>query len=379
MNYLLLGTILDHSAFTSDLAANPASTKWLSGFVGGLHDNGDKVSLCGHCYARAWPRGALFPGKREYLDHNYDNHLVRFINVPGVRYGSMGRGYYRSGCVASQDCNPDLIVTYNPYPWHVSAARRLRRKLNIPWVCLNLDFDEVGEDWKCFLRVAGDADAHLFLSHWGYLNAPVENKINLDSGVSHLAPEFGANSNRETINLVYLGSLSDSAGLKVLLALPDLIQNENVRFIYGGKGYPEVNSRLLDLEKSDSRVDFRGFVDDREMKALFDQADIFLNPRDPMQVINDMVFPSKIMHYLQTGKTVVSTWTRGLEECYRDLMIIAEEPSVEDYSKAVSRAISESHQDRTLRANLIKDFLLESRLWSKQAERFSDFCKVISR
>jgi hypothetical protein len=377
MNYLILGTVLAPDAFSYNQAANPASTKWLSGFLDGLRANDSSVTLCGHCYAQAWPKGPLYPGKGEYLDHRYDNHLVRFLNVPGLRFSSMGRSYYRVGSELAKKNDFDAIVTYNPYPWHVAAARRLRRKYNIPWICLNLDFDDVGGGWKHFTRDAGDADGHLFLSHWGYENAPVQHKIHLDSGVSGLAGGFGCREQSETVNIVYLGKLSKSGGLDSLLALPQLITAENVRFIYGGKGYPEAVSKLNALAASDPRVDFRGFVEDDDVAGLFELADVFINPRDPDDVVNDMVFPSKIMHYLQTGKTVVSTWTKGLDPAYRDLMLIAKTSSVEDFVSTVEQAVGESQEQRVARSQRIAGFLTGSRLWRSQAKRFIDFTSSI--
>lgn len=373
MRFLVLGTVLNPSAFSYNLAANPASTKWLSGFLEGLIENADAVSLCGHCFAQVWPKGPLYPGKKEYLDSRYDNHLVRFLNVPGLRFESMGLGYYRVGSQLAQRNDFDAIVTYNPYPWHVAAARRLRSKYNIPWICLNLDFDDVGGGWQHFLNDAGDADGHLFLSHWGYEHAPVSNKIHIDSGVDGLSEKFGARSPSSTINIVYLGKLAKSGGIDTLLALPTLIKQSNVRFVYGGKGYPEAIAKLEALAASDSRVDFRGFVEDDEVAELFASADIFINPRDPDDVVNDMVFPSKIMHYLQTGKTVVSTWTKGLDPVYQDLMLIANSPTIPDFAIATELAVGETQAQRSERSQRIKGFLLGSRLWSSQAQRFSNF------
>jgi hypothetical protein len=377
MRILVLGTVLNPSSFSYNLAANPASTKWLSGFLDGLLACNADISLCGHCYAQAWPKGPMLPGKDEYLDHRYDNHLVRFLNVPGLRFSSMGRGYYRAGDQLARTNNFDAIVTYNPYPWHVAAARRLRSKYNIPWICLNLDFDDVGGGWQHFLNDAGDADGHLFLSHWGYENAPVQNKIHLDSGVSELAESFGARQAADQVNIVYLGKLSKLGGLDVLLALPKLVPDLNVRFIYGGKGSPHAVAQLNAVAASDSRIDFRGFVKDDEVKQLFDSADIFINPRDPHDVVNDMVFPSKIMHYLRTGKTVVSTWTRGLDPIYRDLMLISETASIQDFGSAIRQAVSESYEQRSERSRRIEAVLIDSRLWRSQAKRFIDFTSSI--
>lgn len=377
MKFLFLGTLLDSEAFTYDQAANPASTKWLSGLLGGLAVNGDRLSICGHCYSRSWPKGALFPGKSEYLDQRHENHLVRFVNFPCYRFRSLQNGYFRAAEKLMQAGAYDAIVTYNPYQWHTHAARLIRRKYRLPWVCLNLDFDDVGPGWSNFLKQAGDADGHLFLSYWGYKEAPVHIKIHLDSGVDSLAQDFGVRPLSNTINIVYLGKLSKSGGLEALLALPKFIEDTNVRFIYCGKGYPDAVDQLESLSKADARVDFRGFVEEKEVEDLFSIADIFINPRDPNDVVNDMVFPSKIMHYLKTGKTVVSTWTKGLDPAYRDLMLISESPSIRDFALMTAKAVAESMDQRLARSQRIKGFLTNSRLWRHQAERFGKFVESI--
>jgi hypothetical protein len=379
MKFVILGTLLDSGFYNYDLAANPASSKWLSGFVGGLMQNQMSIRMCGHCYSRVWPWGELRPGRVSYLSQLCENHMVRFLNLPGLRYRSMAREYWKvSNALVSNDL-PDAIITYNPYSWHSYAARRLRAQYGIPWVCLNLDFDNVGDDWSQFSRDAGDADGHLFLSHWGYENAPVQHKIHLDSGVSKLPERFGSRDSSETVNVVYLGKLSKSGGLDVLLALPRWIQAKNVRFIYGGKGYPEAISRLNALVDEDSRVNFKGFVEDEDVAGLFECADVFINPRDPDDVVNDMVFPSKIMHYLQTGKTVVTTWTKGLDPIYRDLMLVAETAAVKDFVSATIEAVGETIEQRNARSARIADFLTDSRLWSEQARRFGVFMSLICK
>lgn len=377
MNYLVLGTVLDSQYFQYNLAANPASTKWLKGLVSGLIDNEIGVTLCGHCYAQAWPKGPLYPGRKEFLWNGCANHLIQFLNLPGLRFGSMSRSYYRKACSLANGSGMDAIVTYNPYPWHVAAARRLREQFNIPWLCLNLDFEDVGEDWQKFREQAGDADGHLFLSHWGYEHAPVKRKIHLDSGVSAIPANFGSPGATDPLTIVYLGKLGKSGGLDILLKLPELVQNRNVRFVYGGKGYPDADAKLKALAARDSRVEYLGFVEESEVAALFDRASIFLNPRDPEEVVNDMVFPSKIMEYLKYGKTVVSTWTKGLDQVYHDLMLISGSPRAEDFAATLSKAIAEVDSERSARADRIRAFLEHSRLWSQQAKRFIDFTNEV--
>lgn len=377
MRFLVLGTVLKPEHFQYNLAANPASSKWLMGFLQGLDDNEAELYLCGHCYSQAWPKGPLFPGNEKYLLEAYHNRLVKFLNFPGIRFRSMARAYYRVAENIAEFRSVDAVITYNPYPWHVYVARKIRQKWTIPWICLNLDFEDVGQNWENFIRDAGDADGHLFLSHWGYENAPVQRKIHLDSGVGSIPENFGASGTSDPLTITYLGKLAKSGGLDVLLQLPELIDASNVRFVYGGKGYPAANEKLKALAARDSRVEYLGFVDEEDVPRLFGEASIFLNPRDPDDVVNDMVFPSKIMQYLNSGKTIVSTWTKGLDPAYRDLMIIAEDPSCESFTKAVKLAIAESPRERADRSQRILGFLQSSRLWSQQSERFVTFAESV--
>lgn len=373
MNFLIFGSLLKPEAYNHSPASNPASSKWLSGFCGGLVDAQARVKLFGHCYDQAWPRGRMFPGDQSLMENSFENHIVKFWNFPVLRFRSLARGYRFVAREILESSNIDAFITYNPYPWHVHPVRILRKEYGIPWISLNLDFDNVGVHWDNFLKQAGDADGHLFLSHWGYDNAPVERKIHLDSGVSSVSEKFGCRERSDAFTIVYLGKLSKSGGLEVLLQLPELIDTENVRFVIGGKGYPEADQKLKALAARDSRVEYLGFVEECEVQSLFERADIFLNPRDPCDVVNDMVFPSKIMEYLAVGKPVVSTWTKGLDPIYRGLLHVSESPSPEHFAQAIEAAINEPRTESDARKARIRSFIENSRLWSKQASRFIDF------
>jgi len=372
MRLLFFGTILKPSAFAYDAAANPASTKWLSGLVAALVDLGHEVTLCGHCYMRAWPKGRLMPGRHEYLDSRFNTRLVRYVNVPGIRFPSLGRGYYLAAKEASLGTAFDAIVTYNPYPWHVSAALKIKAEVGLPWISLNLDFDDVGPDWSFFRQATTGADAHLFLSHWGYEMAPVERKLHLDGGIS-VPPESPTRDPNKTLHVVYLGKLGKSGGRDILLGLPSCLKNMDVRFTYGGKASGADLEAYRKLAEEDPRVDFRGFVADDEVQALFQEADVFINPRDPDAKLNDMVFPSKIHHYLGAGKPIISTWTRGLSPEYRDLLTVSKDATAEGFAEAVKGFINEKPEAMESHRVRIRDFVKNGHTWEHQARRFAEF------
>lgn len=374
MKFLVFGSILRSTSFNKNIAANPASTKWLKGFLKGIESHGHSVVLRGPFYSRSWPHGPIYPGKDSDLDHAFDNGLVRYINFPGLRSRSMSNAYLKEGRRVLNAGMFDGIITYNPYPWMVASASRLREEFDVPWICLNLDFDDVGNNWELFIRSAGAADAHVFLSHWAVENAPVAKKLHIDGAVSNISPMFGPKKDdSSTVTIVYVGKLSTAGGIGTLLQLPGFLADERARFVYGGKGAPSDVQAIEALARRDSRVRFLGFVDDDEMETIHQAGDIFLNPRDPEIRENDMVFPSKIFEYLKTGRTVVSMRNIGLSPEYEELMVFSNGPDTPQFCEAVKRAFDEGHDARVARAERIRLFLTESRNWNQQAKRFLDF------
>ena len=79
------------------------------------------------------------------------------------------------------------------------------------------------------------------------------------------------------------------------------------------------------------------------------------------------------MTYLAYGKPVASTWTPGLADVYKELLVLSDGDTPRALAAAIDRAVSmDAHSRRVLRTE-INAFLVPGRLWATQGLRFADF------
>jgi glycosyltransferase involved in cell wall biosynthesis len=99
----------------------------------------------------------------------------------------------------------------------------------------------------------------------------------------------------------------------------------------------------------------------------------FVNPRPPAHELSLASFPSKLMTYLAYGKPVASTWTPGLVDSYKNLLIVADDGAPRALANAIERAVAMDASNRGILRDRIKAFLVPGRLWETQGWRFADF------
>jgi len=331
--------------------------------------------MVAHQTEAVFPKGKIFPGGRYTLEQEHESHLVRFINAPGVRYRSLAAGYLSKARRAIRRHGmPQALLTYNPYPWNCRAVRMLRDDTGLPWVCLNLDFDDPGDNFEAFMKQAGDADAHVFLSWWAYEHAPVKRKLYLDSGVSrHFEPAVEWYAKAPPRMAAYTGKIGPDGGSGLLA---DMLARLPASYhaVVCGKGNPAAEA---EIQRKAPAADFRGFVSDAELHQLSLDADVFINPRPSDRAVNKMIFPSKLLEYLAYGKPVVSTMTPGIGPEYRDILIVPEREEPEAFARAIEEVLNWSAEQRKAHAAKTFDFLRKHKTWLAQAKRFTEFCEAL--
>ena len=91
-----------------------------------------------------------------------------------------------------------------------------------------------------YLRRTRMARGHVFLSWWGYQNAPVEHKLHLEGGWDGavLYPQ-----NEVSDTFVYMGTISKLTGIDQLAKAIKLCRRKDIRFEFYGRGEePELKS-----------------------------------------------------------------------------------------------------------------------------------------
>lgn len=369
------GSILNHDGILSYKGEAPSATQWSKGLISGFEQNGINVTCFSPIWDSLFPKGKLFPGNVKYLDSKIDQKLIRYLNFPFLRTQSVANALSKRILQEIKtNGNPLAIITYNPYPHYCLALERvIKKNNNIVWINLVLDLDDPERDnWGNFLNSTNKAKGNVFLSWWGYVNAPINNKLHLDAGWDGKYPQIVYDSLPK--RFVYAGKLSKEGGIDDLINTIRIFPRQDVQFDIFGKGNnPDLNS----LASVDSRVKLHGFVTDDILDQVCRMATGFLSPRDTNFHGTKMVFPSKLLFYLKYRKPIVSSLLPGLSPEYHNILIIPDSNSPLDWSNAIDSIINKDTLNLKQLSERI-DIFLESRLWNVQAQKLYDYVKSLN-
>ncbi|HLP67764.1 MAG TPA: glycosyltransferase [Rhizobium sp.] len=360
------GSVFDPSALMGRPALVPSQNEWSLGLINGMRGHGADVRIIAHMPERLWPRGQLFPVARDNELLPYAHGKVRYCNAGALRTPTLTAQYPKvlTRCMAEPEATA-CVLSYNPYPWHKAVGQAARRA-GVPWICIVLDYDDVGPEWSNLRRDLVDAAGVVFLSRWGFDGYPgPQPKLHLDGGISGWKGDAPRRTNGKRI-VMYAGKYAGYGGVQVLIDAICQTPGEDVEFWMAGRIFEE---KVREQFRRDRRIRYLGFLEKDELENRMAEADVFVNPRPPEMQENRMIFPSKILHYLSFGRPVVSTWTDGLAPEYRDLMFFPTGDGSAALADAIRRALDIPLQEREALRDRIRAFVCESRQWSLQAGR----------
>lgn len=161
---------------------------------------------------------------------------------------------------------------------------------------------------------------------------------------------------------VYSGLLNHVAGIPMLL---EAMKHTKADFDLWITGRGEDEDLVRKAEQLDSRIHYLGLLKEDEYLEVLKKADILLNPRNMNLLENQDNFPSKIMDYLATGNSILSTRFAGFEK-FEDYIIFCDN-NAEDYASSLEELLENLHDKR---ADIAKRREFASQfLWNKQAKR----------
>ena len=111
---------------------------------------------------------------------------------------------------------------------------------------------------------------------------------------------------------MYAGTINNVTGVDILLDAIRMSDDEKSEFYISGKG--DLEQAVKEAAKNDTRIKYIGFIPDDEYYQLMQKMDVFINPRNMDLDQNQNNFPSKVLEYLATGRTVISTRFPGWEK-----------------------------------------------------------------
>lgn len=135
--------------------------------------------------------------------------------------------------------------------------------------------------------------------------------------------------------ILYMGSFFYFSGLpEVIRAFSAHAHDEHLVLIGGGEQDEELRQLVAELGVQD-KVTFTGFISFEELPKYLNLADVAVNPMQRTLVANAAI-PNKVIQYLATGLTVVSTKLDGLEKTFGSSSRLS---LVENAEEVVSRAL----------------------------------------
>lgn len=148
--------------------------------------------------------------------------------------------------------------------------------------------------------------------------------------------QFTPPNNGEKKVILYTGLIAPVTGIEHLIDAFSFINDPDVVLQICGRGDEELESRLRNKSKDNSRIIWKGFLRRDEYFNALMAADILVNPRDMSMLQNQNNFPSKVLEYLATGRRIVSTKFVGWEQ-YQNNMDFSDSTVIElaktiDYS-----------------------------------------------
>ncbi|WP_270305496.1 glycosyltransferase [Terrisporobacter petrolearius] len=127
--------------------------------------------------------------------------------------------------------------------------------------------------------------------------------------------------------IAYSGILSSQYNVDNLLDVFELIQDSNYQLWLFGDG--DLKSKIVEKSKSDNRIKFFGYVDNKSLKEHLNKATVLINPRQNIGEYTKYSFPSKVIEYLTLKKPVIGYKLDGIPDEYDKYIFYPNDNTVE--------------------------------------------------
>jgi glycosyltransferase involved in cell wall biosynthesis len=188
-----------------------------------------------------------------------------------------------------------------------------------------------------------------------------------DSVIKSLFPL--AVSKEDTYTFVCAGMLWDQNGTKLILDALRINTNSKIRVVFAGKGNDV--ELIKAAAQDDARISYAGMLSMSDLFKVYQDSDVLLNLRLEEEV--DFHFPSKLLEYLATGKSVISTAIAHAKRDYGTFLSILDEPSPENLSKMMDEFTSIPKDELYRRGIKQREFMLTKRNWQARTKEIIDY------
>lgn len=307
-------------------------------------------------------------------------HYITTLNLPVLRQLMVFFGAF-FGVITTKKTSQTFAVfdcLNIACAYGMALASRLRR---IPTVAIVTDLPDMEHGSGLLRRINNrlfkKTDAFILLT--GQMNSRVNPSgkpyIVLEGHVDSEAPCHAKTAADETKNgkkiIMYAGSIHEKYGIKNLVDgfLSAKIPDAEL-WVYGDGDY------LVSLESEAARypqIKYMGLACNAEIVNQEQAASLLVNPRPTAQEFTKYSFPSKNMEYMVSGTPVLTTKLPGMPPEYIPYVYLLEDESPEGVCRSLKEILALSPQERLLKGESAREFVLSEKSNVVQAKKILDF------
>lgn len=367
---IFIGGVFKDDYLGAGHAISPAANRWQKGFIEGLLLNNIDVKIISNIPERVWPFRSFYVKSNNSSFFSKNTSEINYLNLSYIKFFFISiKLISKFFKLYKKSKKPLCVITYNSALDNTFASYFIQKFFKLKWIDLCADHYDPKKNWTNYHFLAKKAWGHIFLSNYAYKNAPFDKKHLLEGGFN--IKSFIKPPKNKNFTILYSGMMSKWGGVDLLLEGFKNIILKDIELWICGHG---TNESLLEDLKHDNRIKYFGFVSDDKLHELSLKANIFVNPRPSNINGNKMNFPSKILEYLSYNKPIVSTWTAGLSDEYKDVLIIVDKENPENISKKILEVYNWKDSDYKNYNKRVLNFSLK-KSWRHQTKFFIKWLK----
>lgn len=275
------------------------------------------------------------------------NHYIKFLKIKRILKH------------ISNDNENFICLIYSAYFPFMKNLKFISNKLKIKTVVYIPDlpiFMQMGES-NLYKRITKFISNKIFYNNIKYIDGFIEISLKMNSLINlydkpfiviegMCEPTNEAIVEKDTSSLfifTYAGSMQLKYNIELLLEAFTSIKNNSIRLVLCGNG--DAINLVNKYIEHDNRIIYKGLLTEIQLKEIYSQTDILVNPRLPENDFSKYSFPSKIIEYMIFGKPIICFKLDGIPDEYDDYLIYPESNDLNGLINSMKNSINLNREE----------------------------------
>lgn len=336
------------------------------------------------------PRFPIYP---KCIVHNAEDvlegmkaHYIGFINLPILKQLTSAISFFLTvlDWIKKNKKEEKVVFLYGTNPLYICILVILRLFSDIKLVSYVSEIDSFRLlNNSSFLKriknrlfvlastiVSDSLDAYIYISKYmqEQINKHKRPYLVIEGMVNFIEKEISVPKKK---HILYAGSLDKRYGIANLIdAFEYLNLPEYNLIIYGSGDYMD---ELQRRSEKNSRIEYRGVVNNETILQAEYEAELLVNPRPSSEKFTRYSFPSKTFEYMLSKTPCLITRLPGIPDEYFKFCYTFDEESPENMAETIKEVLTSPAQERETLAKNAFEFVIKKKNNRIQMERIWHF------